>query len=850
MSIPISIPGTPSHNRALTDSKVIQKTLHPTPSHPMDFVTLLGVESKDIVNVLKGQSPKQLRLLADQYHIQSGRPLEQDLAKRFGEADQVKVRAYLDDGRMDEAESLRHAVVDSQGKHARRILNHKTGKELTALRKSYKKHYGRDLNTDLMGEFDGVEGPRIRMLLQGEPDRAKGESKADFTKRQGDHVAKLTESVAKPFAEHGEAAKLFIDPDDLLNTLHGREPAVLREAERAYKARTGNTLRSTVKELTKGTRQEIALNYLDDGREGSMEKLRRAFDGNNDEDLIRRTLRQQTPEQRKLLLAKNGKEIRRLFSQLDDAEVPEMEALLQKGKLDRIDRLRIAVADGSDKGIVRALKGLSKKDRLTIGKDGTLLTSMYSELDDEEHAEVDRLLKGKAMSASGQLRHSETAQDFYSAAEAATTTEEKNAVRMSTFLNSDITMPRLEAHLRKGKLSDRERVLLSDDDEVLSELRKLSPEALSKLRDSKVIGRVRDELSGAERREALTLLNKGKLSTHQAVHLAVKQDDPERALEQIETLRTDESKRAFLSVYREKYNRDIHQDLDQVLDGTQMRKAENLLRTRPKSVNEVSDRVRNDNLQDRDDNSVGSLISNGLTDVFSDAGPNMDDQAREVEHEVRKTRRGEGGNFKRLLRTEAGFQDSRVSKARATKRMADFVVPALSAVLTGGLNSVGGLFVGIARASFTGRTLAGATAGIRTLTATTAGLANMGVEKAVRGNDFGTNKDHRVAFTSAAVNSFSTLTGAHWGHQLAGVGTKRAHLVKGIVENVGSELGNSLAHNRAPEPLRLLQRAVGGSLASKATYGLTLKGNPLWKKGLGGILDGGIVGASKVDLQL
>ncbi|MCA9778113.1 MAG: hypothetical protein KC800_15395 [Candidatus Eremiobacteraeota bacterium] len=820
---------------AVVDSVVLSKALTP---QGQSWVEMAGLaftkrDKKSVVHVLKGQTPEQLKALARQYKLQTGRELQADLADNFKGADLVEVSAYARHGRMDEVDSLRHAILDGQSKHALRILNQKTEKELEVMRRSYHAQYGGRMDQDLRAEVEDFRSGRLEILLKGEPDRRTNESEEAFAKRQGEHVAILLKEATTP---KSIAMIDLVEQDDVLGTLHGRSPAVLRAAESAFESKTGRKLKSTIEDVLGGTREDIALNYRDDGRETSMEKLRRAFDGNNDEELIRRTLRDLNSDERKKLIAEHGREIRSLFTQLDDEELPEMEALLQKGQVGDVDRLRIAIADGSDKKIVRALCTLSDEGRKEVKADVLLRATMYGELDSEEHKLAGGLLEGRRMSSGEILAHAESSEDFYQAAAAAKTDAEREAVRLQVFATrpDGINVDRLDAHLRNGELTPQQRIMVGEEKEVLKELRGLTEEELKKFRwDNKVREKIFDELDGPEQKEAINLLYRGPLPAHESVNYAVAQDDGKRALEVIKGLKSDEEKRAFLRAYKEKYESEPRAGLDKVLSGMEMREAENALRLTPRTAGQVSDRVRGDMLADRDDNDFGSAFSNGVTDLFSDAGFNMDDQAREVELKARRIRRGQSKDLEGLVSQEASFQDSRRAKALATKKIADIAVPVLTGLVTGGLGTVAAGAGAIGYLALGGASIS----------------TRFGLEKAFRGNDFGTVKDYETAAIEQTIDTVATITGAGVGARFLNHGKRTSSVVKEVVGTATTEIGNAVVKGQSINPTKVLTNSFFSGTGTGLMFNMA-EAKSFWKARIGDLLEEGIGELPNVDQVL
>ena len=826
---------TDSPRDAVVDSVVLSKALTPPGQSWTEVVGFAFTkrDKKGVVNVFKGQTPEQLQVVARHYKLRTGRELLADLADNFKGADFVEVSAYARHGRMDEVDSLRHAILDGQSKHALRILNQKTEKDLESMRRSYHAQYGGLMDQDLRAEVEEFRSGRLELLLRGEPDRRSNESEESFAKRRGEHVANLLKEATTP---KGVGMINLVEPNDVLDTLHGRSPAVLRAAETAFESKTHKKLGSTIEDVLGGTREDIALNYKDDGRETSMEKLRRAFDGNNDEELIRRTLRDLNPEERKKLIAENGKEIRSLFTQLDDDELPEMEALLQKGQVGDVDRLRIAVADGSDKKIVRALRNLSDEGRKEVGTDVLLRAKMYGELDSEEHKLAGGLLEGRKMSSGELLAHAESPEDFYQAAATAKTDAEREAVRLQVFATrpDGINEDRLDAHLKNGELTPQQRIMVGEEKEVLKELRGLTEEELKKFRwDNKVREKILDELDGPEQKEAINLLYRGPIPAHESMNYAIAQKDGKRALEVLKSLKSDEEKRTFLRAYKEKYVSDPRTGLDRVLSGMEMREADNALRLTPKTADQVSDRVRGDMLADRDDNDFGSAFSNGVTDLFSDAGFNMDDQAREVEFKARRIRRGQSNDLKGLVSQEASFQDSRQAKALATKKIADIAVPVLTTLVTGGLGTVAAGAGAIGYLALGGASIS----------------TRFGLEKAFRGNDFGTAKDYETATAEQTIDTLAAFTGAGVGARFLNHGKRTASVVQEVVGTATGEIGSTIVNGQRFDPSKVLTNSLVSGTGKGFMFNMT-ESRSFWKARLGDFLEEGVGELSNVDQVL
>lgn len=740
---------------------------------PTDSIILGGAtlpvspSKKDLAAMFRGQSPEQLAAMKKLYLERNGVSLDQVIESRFDDEDRVELQALSTHGKLRDSDALESALQDDQNNQIHRLLKRRTGRELQEMRSEYHQTYGKDLDKEVLNGLSGKDRELAKVLLEGEPERGRDESDASLAKRKGDYIARQLEISTRleltlygPLPPNGKR---------ILDALHDHSPEALREAERQYKERTGRDLRETLKDQLTGANEDIALAYLDDGKETPIEKLRRAFDGDNDEELIRRTLSHLTPEQRKELTGSHGVEVAKLFTELNDEETVEMKALLAKGKLDNADRLAVAVADGKDKGIMKAMKSLSAEERQALARDPGRLAATLDALDSNEAEEVQRLLKTGRMSAAGQLRHAETAEEAYQAAAYAKESGETAGLEfVGTVLapksGAKFSLDRFKAHLEKGQLSPEERIALeNDEDRMKATLRGMSAEELKRVAGSpKAMEQLDDELGKKSMAEAKELLARGPLSVHESMRHAVAQDDEKRVKELLAGLKDDKQKSELLEKYRSSGRSELLNDLRDILGSDDLRHAENALRLQAADGDQVGRRVRDDMFADRDDNGVGSVVSNGLLDTFSSAGKNMDDQAREAEALVRSHKREGGVTLGELQNKEAAFQDSREQMHVERQKIADIAISAVSALVTaglGGLTISGGLVGQLLRASWAARGVAVA-GGVG---------ARWGAEALFRGNDFGTAQDFRKSGISAAWDSVTAISGGILG-KAAGAG--------------------------------------------------------------------------------
>ena len=457
----IDPPRTPHSSRLAPEgnlslkARMLTETTRPQLTEALSLTPLAGLASsskEELETLLRGHSPQDLQAMRKLYLAQNGVSLDQVIDRQFSSQDRVELKALAHHGRVRDSDALESALTDDQNDQIHRLLKRRTAQELDSLRSEYKVAYGKDPDSQVLENLKGKDRQLAQVLLTGEPEARPGESREALATRKGDYISKQLEISLR----HDPMEKT--NPKRVLDALHDHSPEALEEAGRLYKERTGNELRDDLKSGLTGANEDLALNYLDDGKESPIEKLRRAFDGNNDEDLIRRTLRDLTAEQRKELGTTHKSEVSKLFDELNDEETFEMKALLGKGKLDNADRLKIAVADGNDKGIVRALKGMSAEERQALAQDKSGLSATLDKLDGDEREDVMLMLTRGRMSAAGELRHAETPNEVYGAAAWAKKTGETGELNKMMALGPygapehkvEVSMDRFKAHLEKG----------------------------------------------------------------------------------------------------------------------------------------------------------------------------------------------------------------------------------------------------------------------------------------------------------------------------------------------------------------------------------------------------------------
>jgi hypothetical protein len=803
-------------------ARMLTETTRPQLTEALSLTPFAGLASsskEELEALLRGHSPQDLQAMRKLYLAQNGVSLDQVIDRQFSSEDKVELKALAQHGRVRDSDALESALIDDQNDKIHRLLKRRTARELDVLRSEYKGTYGKDPDSQVLENLKGKDRQLAQVLLTGEPEARPGESREALATRKGDYISKQLEISLR----HDPMEKT--NPKRILDALHDHSPEALEEAGRLYKERTGNELRDDLKSGLTGANEDLALNYLDDGKESPIEKLRRAFDGNNDEELIRRTLRDLTAEQRKELGTTHKSEVSKLFDQLNDEETVEMKALLGKGKLDNADRLKIAVADGNDKGIVRALKGMSAEERQALAQDKGGLSATLEKLDDDERGDIMLMLTRGRMSAAGELRHAETPNEVYGAAAWAKKTGETGELNKMMALGPygtsahkvEVSMDRFKAHLEKGELSASERVILeNDEDRMKATLRAMSAKELKEVAASpKALENLDDELGKESMAEVKQLIARGPLPAHESLRHAVIQEDEKRINQLLAELQDDKQRTELLSKYRTGYRKELANDLRDVLSSDDLRKADNALRLQARDGSQVAQRTRDDMFADRDDNSLSSKVSNELLDAFSSAGQNMDDQARETEAKVRAHRRSGEHGIEELRAKESSFQGSREQMHVERQQIAGIAVGVVSGIVTGGLGGLSmsaGMMAHMVRASWAVR---GATAA--GVVSTSAGT-RLAAEKLFRGNDFGTPKDIEKASLVGAVDGAGAMAGGLLGRAaMLGQSSKAAELtgniVKDAIKNGGGYLGNpELAQSREGVASFLIT-TLGGGLA-------------------------------------
>ena len=157
-----------------------------------------------------------------------------------------------------------------------KTLRGKSGKEIEALKKNYKDHYGKDLMKDLKSELNGKELAQATDLMKGDT------SKADARKLQ-QATTGLTD-----------------DESAVFETLKGKSAEERKALQTEYKKLTGKELDSTLKSRFSKKEYQQA-NALMEGNVAKSDavKLRDAMSGlSDDEDAVYRTLEGKSKEER------------------------------------------------------------------------------------------------------------------------------------------------------------------------------------------------------------------------------------------------------------------------------------------------------------------------------------------------------------------------------------------------------------------------------------------------------------------------------------------------------------------------------------------------------------------------
>jgi annexin A7/11 len=738
-----------------------------------------GTDENTVFRMLEGKTQSEVTAIKAEYKKKYGESLDSRLADEMSGSDLVKAKNLLKgepegdpsikDPKAREADRVRRVgeksaellvnAMDGAGTDESTVLDTLHGKsdsERAAIRAAYKKKTGRELGADLTSEMSGSDLKIANSYLE-----SGRESAADKIHRASDGA--------------GTDEKL------IMRTLEGMKPEERQQMLAEYKKKHGRSLQETLNDELSGADKAQALALLKDGKLNTRSQIEVAMAGaGTDEDAIYSALQKAKPEERQALM--NDKTfMERLDSELSGSEKVKALELLKNGKLDTRGALDVAMTGaGTDEdGIYDALKSASADERRAIQNDPKMMDRLRDELSDSEFARAQELLKNGKLSTATQLDDAmggagTDEKGLYDALEGASESERaklKADPKFRARLRSELSgseLERAERILENGPLSAKEKVAYASDgmgtDEkaIFESIEKAGPkERAALLKDEAFLKTLRSELSGADLERAELLLANGKTSDVENLHLAMQGagTDEDAIFKVLNSLKSDEDREKLVQDYRDRHGKDLLSDLKSDLSSSEYRRAEQALRSKPKSVEEAMDRVHDDMARDRDGGGW-TAVSSGFVDTFTDRGRDLDDHAREMRLAERQARQAgaldKPGTLDRINGMGEKFDVKRADYHEAKESIARAADVTLSVIASTAV-AVGTMGAGIPFSTL----MIGSAIG---------GVSKVALNKAILGQDYdATGYDGVTGFAAGATEILTSYGGS----ALAG------HLVKG-----------------------------------------------------------------------
>ena len=267
-----------------------------------------------------------------------------------------------------------------------RTLEGKSAEQRQAIQDEYKRQTGRELKTDIKGDFSGAEKDRAEALLSG------NKAKAD--------AATLQEAMKG----------MGTDEASIMQTLQGKNAEERAAITKAYKEQYGVDLSTRLKKDLSGSELDQA-NALLEGNQAkaAAAQIRTAAAGwGTDESSINQALEGKSAEERKAITEayrqQYGKDLNsELSSEMSGNDLQKSQALLERGKLSEAEQLKFALEGaGTDEEAVKAaLRGKSKEDVARIRSEYESLTGrqldtdVASDMSGRELFDTNQDLKGR-----------------------------------------------------------------------------------------------------------------------------------------------------------------------------------------------------------------------------------------------------------------------------------------------------------------------------------------------------------------------------------------------------------------------------------------------------------------------
>ncbi len=765
-----------------------------------------GTDEGAIIRSLEGKSPEEISDMKAEYKQRYGKDLGEDLKSELSGKDLKKTELLMKgepqpDMNIKDPEARKADLIKRKGdfiadrvsidmeaaktggsEERRALLDSLYGKspeERKAYQEAYKSKTGRELESDLRNNLRDPSDRDIAM------EYLKNGKESD--------AAKL----------HRAMEGMGTDEKSIFRTLEGKTEDERKTLVKEYKDKYGVDLMKDLEGDLSGSDMAKAKNLLDKGKLDTAGKLDVAMSGaGTDEKGIFEALEKASPEER-AKLSKDPAVLERLDGELSGEDKARAMALLnsKEGKLSTTDKLDVAMAGGGtdEKGIYEALEKATPEERKAIMNDPKMMEKLKGEMNDEEMGRVNTILKDGKLPAKTKLDDAMNGfwgadkDGVYKALEGATEEERKALMKDENFMNkmkgvmTGTDLEKAELLLKQGKLSTDQKLDLSmkgagtDENSVFSAIKDASPEERKRLlSDKNFMDRLEGEMSGSDMERAKILLEKGKTSSVEDLHLAVQGagTDEDAIMKTLGECKDDKEKQALLKEYREKYGTDLLSDLKGDLSTSDYNKAYDMLQKKPETLEERKEQLEDKLTRQRDGGTFWTGVSNGIMDSFGDEGRNLDDAAREVRLTQREIAKGgtvDEASLKKLDRAEQRVESS----IEAYQEAKDNVAEGISTVAS----------VTAATVVTIGTAGAGATVAVPWLIGSTLTCAGMkvGINKAIQGDNydaFGTDglKDFATGAVEGATNVLTPVAAAKL---TGGIGSKTVQEVAKVAIDDG-----------------------------------------------------------------
>lgn len=790
------------------DTQLVVDEFQRSQSLAFGLVSIPAARKENLVQIFQGRSEQQRDALLRSLEA-AGVDIDAQIARSFDGAEAAEVKAIVHQGRLSEADQVYLALTSSDSEEVRtlRALDRRTPSQLASIRQEYSQKYQKSLDQGVEEGLSGRDKARAQIMLEGVEPTPQG--RANYISKMMVHHLNAPEDL---FHQNQ------LNQRQLLDDLHGWSKEDLKLAAQLYEKQTGAPLEQSLRDRLAGSDEMMALAYLGDGREDAKEKLLRAINGKNDRDLIRKTLEGSDNKTRQEIL-NDSSLMREMKDDLTKTQWSEFTALLNDGKLDNIEKLGVALADGGDHNIMGSVRALTAKERLQVLTDPRLAEKMKDALDSDNFEAAQSILAVGKEPLDYRIARVKSSDDLYRLVGTATPGErqvlrEKNWLHLQ--MTSGLDWDRLNYLFEHGAQNCKDKVITAENDqEVMTALRTAKKQELLDASQDPKFRSIIDDLNSDRKSEAQARLSGRQISATESVHYALEQEDSQQLLQ----LAKDHPDLA--EQFKQTYSKDLLMELKSAMKRDDFRQAEAALRAPARDNTQLQDRVRADMHEDRDDQEVFASASNGILDVFSDAGRDMDDAARQV-------RANQNSNEIQSLESnfQARRQEMHVAKAKVADTLSDVAIGALASMATLGAGTgIAGLFQ----------------AGLR------CGVSSLAVEKTLRGNDYSLSESGGETFAKGFVAGSAAQLGNIVKLESGAVNLKApAQLTRtekailagfgDAVEDTTSNLYENLTAPSGGQGINVgrsfFQSALSGALGGRAKY--WTKENPgLFFEGLG-----------------